>query len=358
MRPRALSYGIIYLLPLAVVVGYLYGGGWNFLAVLFAFGVIPLLDLLIGVDTRNPTPEEEAADTDARDYKLMTWFAAPVQVALLFWATWIVTHRDLTWVELAGFTLSVGITGGAQAINIAHELYHRHNQWEKFLGKTLLWTVGYMHWGLEHVSGHHSRVATFDDPATARYGESFYSFWPRTVLGSLRSSWRIETARLARRKKWPWGPRNRVLRDAVLTAALVALLAWFWGGWAVVFFVVQSVLALSLLEVVNYLEHYGLLRRKQPDGRYEKVQPIHSWNASELITNRFLFNLQRHSDHHAKPGRRYPILRHIDDAPQLPTGYAGMVLVALVPPLWFRLINPRVPEEMKDLARQESAAVA
>jgi len=350
-----LPFFLVYLLPLAVVVGYLLGGWFNFLTPVWAFVIIPLLDLWVGRNKINPTEEEERVFGDSLDYKLITWLTIPVQVALLFWAAHVVATEPLSLVALIGFTLSAGINGGALSINVAHELVHKHNAWEKTLGKILLWTVGYTHWWLEHVSGHHARVSTRLDPATARLGESFYRFWPRTVFGSFFSAWSIERRRLERAKKPVWGTSNRILRYIAATLLLAFALWLLWGWRAVAFYVAQSIVAFSLLEAVNYLEHYGLLRREITPGVYERVMPRHSWNASERVTNYFLFNLQRHSDHHAHPARRYQILRHAEEAPQLPSGYAAMVLLVIVPGLWFKIMDPKVPEDMKALALEARA---
>jgi alkane 1-monooxygenase len=353
---QTLPFYLIYLMPAATLVGYRLGGAWNFLTALIIFVSVPLIDLVVGADKRNPTPAEEAAIADAFRFKAPTWFCAPTQIGLMLWGAYILTHRVLTPVEAVGLTLSIGLNGGVMGINVGHELVHRLNGWEQFLGRSMLWTVSYLHWGLEHVAGHHRMVATPHDPATALYGWSFYRFWPRTVGGGFRSSWNIEKARLAHKQKRLWGPANRIIWYVALTVALVAAMIGAWGWLTLPYFIVQSLIAISLLEVVNYLEHYGLLRAKGADGAYERVLPKHAWNNANLLTNLFLFNLQRHSDHHHKPQRRYQILRHVEEAPQLPTGYGGMLLLALVPPLWFRVMDPKVPEEMKELYRKEIVA--
>jgi len=334
---------IIFLLPFSVWLGYRLGGGYNFLTPLFVFGLIPLLDIVLGVDRRNPGPEEEKSLGEDRAFRLITWVCAPVQVAMVVWAAYVVTRQSLTALETLGLVLSVGISSGALGINVSHELVHRiNNRFEPFLGRLMLLTVGYMHWALEHVKGHHRMVATPEDPATARAGESFYAFWPRTVAGGFRSAWDIEAGALEKKGKSAWSAGNPVLRYLALEAAFVLALAWAFGGWAILFFLAQSLVAVSLLEVVNYVEHYGMLRKKLPDGRYEKVTPLHSWNASHRVTNYFLFNLQRHSDHHAGPARRYQTLRHFEESPQLPNGYAGMVVLAMIPRLWRKIMDARL----------------
>lgn len=345
----SLPFCIIFLLPLSVVLGYSIGGVFNFSALVLVFVLIPLLDVLIGENRRNPTTEEETSLSERRAFRFVTWACAPVQVLLVVWGAYVVSHRSLGAVELTGFILSVGISSGALGINVSHELIHRvNNRFEPLLGRIMLATVCYLHWVIEHVRGHHRTVATPDDPATALRGESFYAFWPRTVVGGFRSACRIEADRLARQGMRPGGPRNAVHLYVALELVLMAALGWVFGWGAVFFFLAQSFVAVSLLEAVNYLEHYGMERKRLEDGRYEKVAPHHSWNASHRVTNYFLFNLQRHSDHHYRPNRRYQILRDFRKSPQLPNGYAGMVLLALVPTLWRRFMDGRLEAFRKE----------
>lgn len=245
--------------------------------------------------------------------------------------------------ETIGFIFSIGVSSGVMGINVSHELQHRVNhKVEPFLARVMLWTVLYMHWAIEHVAGHHKNVATYEDPATARYGETFYAFWFRTVFCGMASAWKIEASRLKRKGIKVFSLKNRVIAYSISELLLVSVLFLVFGLVAVEYFIIQSIIAFTLLEIVNYVEHYGLLRIKGSDGLYEPVNFLHSWNSSNWLTNRFLFNLQRHSDHHYKPDRRYQILRHFDDSPQLPTGYAGMILLAAIPPLWRRVMDHRV----------------
>jgi alkane 1-monooxygenase len=344
-------YLIIYLLPVSVWAGTMLGGLYNYMTLVLVFGLLPALDAVLGIDTRNPTQEQEEALLAEPSYRYVTWFCAPLQVAMVVWGAYVVTRRPMSVVELVGFVLSLGVSSGALGINVSHELVHRiNNRLEPFLGRAMLATVGYMHWASEHVKGHHRNVATPLDPATARQGQSFYSFWLQTVKGAWKGAWEIETGFLKRKGKKVWSFSNPLLRYFAAETALVIALAWAFGFGAVIFFVAQAFIAISLLEVVNYLEHYGMERRRLEDGGYEKVNPQHSWNSSHFMTNYFLFNLQRHSDHHASPQRRYQLLRHFDQSPQLPNGYAGMVLLALVPPLWRGVMDPRVESHRKRLA--------
>ncbi|PFH26832.1 alkane 1-monooxygenase [Burkholderia sp. JKS000303] len=308
---------------------------------LFAFGVIPVLDTLIGDDRDNP-PESVVPQLEReRYYRFIVYLATLVEYVAFFACVWIVGTHALMWYDYVGFALSLGAATGI-SINTAHELGHKTNRFERWLAKITLAPVAYGHFFVEHNRGHHVRVATAEDPASARYGESFWAFLPRTVTGSIRSAWRLEKARLARLGHSPWSWRNEVLHAWAMTVVVWAIAIAMAGRIVIPFLVIQAVYGASLLEVVNYVEHYGLGRRKLPNGRYERCTPQHSWNSNHVVTNLFLYQLQRHADHHANPTRSYQALRHFDDSPQLPAGYATMILFAYVPPLWYRVMNPRV----------------
>lgn len=308
---------------------------------LFAFGVIPILDTLIGDDRDNP-PEDVVPHLEReRYYRLIVYLATLVEYVAFFACVWIVGTHALAWYDYVGFALSLGAATGI-SINTAHELGHKTNRFERWLAKITLAPVAYGHFYVEHNRGHHVRVATAEDPASARYGESFWAFLPRTVTGSIRSAWRLEKARLERLGHSPWTWRNEVLHAWAMTVVVWGIAIAMAGKVVIPFLVIQAVYGASLLEVVNYVEHYGLGRRKLPNGRYERCSPQHSWNSNHVVTNLFLYQLQRHADHHANPTRSYQALRHFDDAPQLPAGYATMILLAYVPPLWYRVMNPRV----------------
>ena len=250
-------------------------------------------------------------------------------------------HGGLPVVDRLGIATTLGMLNGV-AINTAHELGHKKEHLERWFARVALAPTLYGHFFIEHNRGHHVRVATPDDPASSRLGESFWRFWPRTVVGSVQNGWRLENSRLRRMGKRTWTLRNDLLNAWAMTVALWAVLVALFGVGIVPYLLLQAVLAFSLLEAVNYLEHYGLLRQTLPSGRYERVTPRHSWNNNHLTTNLFLYHLQRHSDHHANPTRRYQALRHFDDSPQLPAGYAAMILLAYFPPLWRRVMDTRV----------------
>jgi len=254
------------------------------------------------------------------------------------------THYDLSVVDRVGIAISIGCIGGI-GINTAHELGHKKEANERWLSKIALAQSCYGHFYIEHNRGHHVRVATPEDPASARVGENFYQFWPRTVVGSLRSSWNLEKKRIARRKQHPWRLSNDVLNAWLMSAVLWGAMVAAFGLGITPYLLIQAVVGFSLLEVVNYMEHYGMLRQKVGVGerqRYERVDPSHSWNSNNIATNVLLYHLQRHSDHHANPTRRYQSLRDFEESPVLPTGYAGMIVLAIVPAVWRRVMDPRV----------------
>lgn len=318
--------------------------GWSILwwiAPLFVYAIIPALDLIVGIDTNNP-PEDRVPEIEReRYYRWAVYAAVPAEYLSVIWAAWIFATGDLAWYESLGLLLSVGAVTGI-SINTAHEIGHKTDAVERWMAKIALGPVAYGHFFVEHNRGHHVRVATPEDPASSRYGESFYRFLPRSMIGSLKSAWALEKKRLEKQNKSVWSPDNQNLQAWAITVVFFgALTAWL--GWPVLgFLLLQAFYGASLLEVVNYLEHYGLCRQKQADGRYERCRPEHSWNSNNVATNIFLYHLQRHSDHHANPTRSYQALRHFDEAPQLPTGYAGMILLAYVPWLWFRVMDPKV----------------
>ena len=335
---------IVFTLPVGIWVQYAIHPLHLLFTPVAVFGFIPALDWYFGQDLRNPDPVEEERLSEVKLYRYIVWASAFLVLALVIWGAYIATRPGtgpLTYVLLA---LAIGINSGALGINMSHELIHRVNsRIEPALGRMILMTVFYMHWAIEHVAGHHRWVATPGDPATARLGQSFYSFWPQTVFGSFRSAWDIERGILKRRGKKVWGPSNRVLRYMAIQVGFVLALAVAFGPLAIPFYFMQAFVAVTLLESVNYMEHYGLERKQLEDGSYEKVRPEHSWTQSSRVTNLYLVNLQRHSDHHYDPRRRYQILRHYEDSPQLPAGYAAMVPITLVPPLWRKVMDKRVP---------------
>jgi alkane 1-monooxygenase len=307
----------------------------------FAFVLLPLLDSVVGADRANPPEDAVPLLEQDRYYRWCTYLYLPLQYVSLVIACWLWTSGDLSAVDKLGLAVTIGVVSGI-AINTAHELGHKKDELERWLSKVALAQSGYGHFYLEHNRGHHVRVATPEDPASSRLGESFWAFWPRTVLGSLRSAWELERAAAAREGRALWSVRNDVLNAWAMTVVLWAVLLVVFGPTIAPYLVVQAVFGFSLLEVVNYLEHYGLLRQKLESGRYERTAPRHSWNSNNTASNVLLYHLQRHSDHHANPMRRFQSLRHMDEAPQLPSGYGTMIVLAYCTPLWRKVMDPRV----------------
>ncbi len=325
----------LFVSPLLGLIAVSHSGWWVISGPVFTWVMIPILDQIVGLDTENREDGRWAPLL-----RLLPMAFVPVQLLLLAAALQRLVNLPLGW-EAAGLVWGTSL-GTAIAILVAHELMHRKSAVEQRLAEVLMASATYTHFCIEHVHGHHKRVATPDDPASARLGESLYAFLPRTLVGSWRSAWHIEHERLTRRGLGVWTPRNRMLQYIVAQAVLLGAIGLWLGPVGVGWFLLQSALAVLLLENINYVEHYGLSRKRTDAGAYERVRPEHSWNASHAVSNSMLLSLARHSDHHAYVSRPYSELRHWEGAPQLPGGYANMTLLALVPPLWFRVMNPRV----------------
>lgn len=314
---------------------------WLWLTPAVVYGLVPLLDQCLGEDANNP-PEALVATLEAdRWYRWLTWLAVPAVWLTVAAAAWVAVAGGLGAFGWLGLALSAGWTSAA-GINAAHELGHKKGRVEPWLARFALAPAGYGHFVVEHVRGHHRDVATPEDPASARFGESYYRFILREVPGAFRRAWRLERERLAARGRAVFHPGNENLQAWALSVLFWGVLVAWLGPAVLAFLVLQAALAYSLLSAANYVEHYGLLRARGADGRYERPDPCHSWNSNRVVSNLLLYQLQRHSDHHAWPARRYQALRHFDASPQLPTGYFGMFLLALLPPLWRRVMDPRV----------------
>lgn len=312
-----------------------------FFGPLFVFGVIPLIDLLAGIDPNNPPDEVIERLENDRYYRWVTYAFIPLQYVVFIWTCWMLGQPQYDWVDKLGMALSVGMVAGI-AINTAHELGHKKESHERWFARICLAQTAYGHFYIEHNRGHHVRVATPEDPASSRLGETIWGFLPRTMAGSLRSAWSLEKKRFARLGKSPFTLRNDVLNAWAMTLVLWGAMIALFGVELLPFLLVQALVGIWLLESVNFLEHYGMKRQKTEKGRYERVNPSHSWNSNNIGTNVLLYHLQRHSDHHANPTRRYQALRDFPEAPVLPTGYAGMIVLTWVPAVWRRVMDPRV----------------
>jgi len=348
---RALPHLVGFVLPPIVVLSARLGGWWTLLPILVLYAGLPVADALAGRASHHPEPDAARALEDEPVFRLITWFWVPVQLALLVWVLdWSAVPGRIP-LEWFGAVLSMGSVAGAVGITFAHELIHRSSRFERTLGDVLLAAVSYPHFAIEHVHGHHRHVGTPADPATARLGEGYWMFLIRTVTGGLGHAWQVETSRLRRAGRPIWTPGNAMVRYALTTAAAYATVGILWGPRGIAAFVLQGLIAVMLLEGINYVEHYGLVRR-EVDGRYERVTAVHSWDSRHRASNWLLINLARHADHHCVASKRYPALATLDPAPQLPAGYGSMLLLALVPPLWRRVMDPRVAA----LARETGGA--
>jgi alkane 1-monooxygenase len=312
----------------------------------FLFVIIPGLDWLNGEDTSNP-PESAVAELEKDKYYRYAVYLSVIGLYVsFFWGVWALARAGLAWHEQLGLVISIGVSSGI-AVNTSHELGHKTSPFERMLAKIALAPNMYGNFFVEHNRGHHVRVATPEDPASSRFGETLYEFIPRSMIGAHISAWEIEKKRLARLNKSPWTLQNDNLQAWLMTVVLFgAMIAWL-GFTIVPFLLAQAFIGICIFETVNYLEHYGLKREKLADGRYERCQPHHSWNSNHRISNVALYHLQRHSDHHANPTRPYQALRHFEGVPELPNGYAAMIPLAAIPPLWFWVMNKRVVANFK-----------
>ena len=331
--------------------------GWQIalgLPLVISYGLMPLLDAIIGEDENNPPEAVVPQLEEDRYYRWLTWATVPLHFVALIGCAWWAGTQDLSWWAVLLLAYVAG-AGSGLGLNTGHELGHKHNPLEQWLARLALAVPAYGHFTVEHGRGHHRFVSTPEDHASARMGESIYRFALRELPGGIRRAWQLESERLRQLGRSPWNlVHNTMLQSYAVTALLqLGLVAAF--GWVMIpFLAVHNVVAWWQLTSANYVEHYGLLRERGPDGRYESPKPNHSWNTNHLVTNLATFHLQRHSDHHAYPSRRYQSLRHFEDLPQLPSGYFGMFPLAYVPWLWFRVMDPRLlalPHVRGDLTR-------
>lgn len=337
------KYLFVLTIPVTVAIAFSITGVWTFLPLLYAFGAVPLLELVLPPSAANADGDLFAQRQRDRFFDFALLICVPIQLFFLGWFLISVNEVGLSWVTRMGRVTAFGLMCGVLAINVAHELGHRPDKLHQQLAKVLLTTSLYTHFFIEHNRGHHRNVSTPEDPASARFGEHLYAFWLRSLWGSYAGAWQLERTRLERKKLAVWTINNEMVQYTLVQILLLGFVLVFFGGFVLMQFLVAAVLGMLLLETVNYIEHYGLARKKLNAQRYENATPIHSWNSNHLVGRALLFELSRHSDHHAHPNREYQILRHHEVSPQMPTGYPGMMLLAAVPPLWFAVMHPRIP---------------
>ncbi|GMQ29159.1 alkane 1-monooxygenase [Algoriphagus confluentis] len=353
MNLRAAKYLLVYIIPLVVAFSLWSANAWSYSALIFVFGLIPLVELFTRSSSKNLEALEEELVKKDRAYDWILYFLVPVQYAMLAYFLFQISQEGLSISTKIGMALAYGMSCGVLGINAAHELGHRSTWYEQLMSKMLLLTTLYMHFFIEHNRGHHRNVATDEDPASSRLGENVYTFFFRTITGSYRSAWRLEKERLNKKSLPFWSLENEMLRFQLIQLVLLGAI-WFAFGWeTLLFFGLGALVGILLLETVNYIEHYGL-RREKKNGHYERTLPIHSWNSNHPIGRMILLELSRHSDHHYIASRKYQVLRHHEESPQMPTGYPGMMLLALIPPLWFRVMNGEIQRFNSSLALEKS----
>lgn len=339
---RDLKYLIAYILPASAALGLAWQGIWSWLTLAMVFGILPVVEIFTPQSKENVPESEEAGRAGRVFFDWLLYLNAPILFGITGWYLWTMEMQALSIAETLGLTFAAGIVAGTCGINVAHELGHRATRAEQILAQIMLLPALYQHFFVEHNRGHHKNVATDEDPASAKLGESVFRFWLRSVTDGWRNAWALERERLAKSKLPTTIWDNAMLQYTVYQLVWLAAILYFLGWHAFLGAIGMAIIGFLLLETVNYIEHYGLRRNILPNGRPEPVSPRHSWNSNHELGRIFLYELTRHSDHHYKSTRKYQILRHLDESPQLPFGYPTSILVALLPPVWFRLMNKRV----------------
>ena len=319
------------------------GHGWlTWVPVVQAWIIIPVVELFIRPDENNlSAAEDELAKKDKR-YDFMLYIIVVFQFLILYLFLKSLQTPGLLWWEITGRVLSMGLLCGSFGINVAHELGHRVKKFEQVFAKALLLTSLYMHFFIEHNKGHHKHVATPRDPSSARFNEPVYIFYFRTIIFSYLSAWKIANQEMKKNGLPVWHWKNEMLQAQIIQLAFVSAISFFFGWFITLFFLAAATIGFLLLETVNYIEHYGLQRKQKADGNYERAMPQHSWNSNHILGRIMLFELSRHSDHHYLASKKYQLLQHHDEAPQLPTGYPGSMILAMLPPVWFYVMNPKI----------------
>lgn len=321
------------------------GRGWVCWApMLYAWVLMPVAELFIKPDEKNLSEAEEELVKKDRIYDYLLYVIVVLQFAALFIFLSSMQTGKLQWWETAGRVCSMGLLCGTFGINVAHELGHRVNNYEQFFAKALLLTSLYMHFFIEHNKGHHKNVATPQDPSSARYNEPVFTFYFRTVIFSCLSAWEIASNEIKKKSLPVLHWKNEMLQVQIIQLLFIIAIIFLFNWAIALYFLAAATIGFLLLETVNYIEHYGLQRKQRADGSYERAMPHHSWNSNHILGRLMLFELSRHSDHHYQASRKYQVLRHHDNAPQLPTGYPGSMILALVPPLWFYVMNKKIKQ--------------
>lgn len=344
---KDLKYLLGYLLPLTAIIGLYYQGILSFLTPAVAFVLIPILEVLLPQDASNLNEEELQQKANHWLFDSFLYLNIPLVYGIIGYYLWWISTQEATSLEIIGLTFSVGVALGSNGINVAHELGHRQNAWERFLGKLLLLPSLYMHFYIDHNFGHHQTVATPEDPSSARYNQPVYAFWVQAVFGEYFNAWKLQKEILNRADAGFFSLKNDMFWYAIFQLAYLFTVFFLLGITALWMALLIALISILLLQTINYIEHYGLRRKKGPSGRYERAREIHSWNSNHILGRVMLYELTRHSDHHHRAHKKYQLLEYHDASPQMPYGYPTSMVLSLFPPLWFALMNPRIPSEMK-----------
>ena len=337
-----LKYLSVFTLPITVYISFNSTGVFTFLPIIFVFGVIPLVELFFDPGKSNLDEIEKQKASNDHFYDIVIYLAMPVQLIFLLMFFKSIQQPEITSIVFAGRISALGMMCGVFGINIGHELGHRTKKWEQLIGEVLLLSSLETHFLLYHNRGHHYNVATPGDPATARRGESVYAFWIRSQFGSYIQAWQLESDRWRRKTGRSLSYKNRMIRYTMTQITLLIAIYLVFNLSIMLAFLAAAIIGILLLETVNYIEHYGLLRKQNQEGRYERVMHKHSWNSDHHIGRVMLFELSRHSDHHYKASKKYQLLDSLTDSPQMPTGYPGMMMLSLLTPLWFKLMHEKL----------------
>ncbi|PRX56908.1 alkane 1-monooxygenase [Flagellimonas meridianipacifica] len=344
---KDLKYLAAFTIPISALISLYLKGYWSFFTPVYAFAIIPLLEIVLPVDSSNLSPEEREEKKKSPLFDWLLYLNVPVVYFFLTYTLFDITTTTYQTYEIIGLVFSIGIVFGVNGINVGHELGHRQNTPERYLAKLLLLPSFYMHFYIEHNFGHHAKAATSEDPATASYNQSVYSFWFTSTFGQYVNAWKIQKSLLEKENRSLVSLQNDMLWYTLIQILFLISVYLLFGMLGLVFALASGIVGFLLLETVNYIEHYGLMRKKMPSGRYERVKECHSWNSNHVIGRIVLYELTRHSDHHYKSSKKYQILDYHDISPQMPFGYPTSMVLSLIPPLWFYIMNPRVPKDMK-----------
>ncbi len=354
MKISELKYLLAYIIPLSGFISVYYQGFWSYTTLIVAFLMLPIIEQLVPISKDNFDKEVAIKKSSQWIFDVLLFLNMPIILALATYLFYTVQNSYISIVEMVGLYLSVGIVLGACGINVAHELGHKSPKLHKIAAQALLMPCLYMHFYIEHNRGHHLHVATPKDPATSRKGENLYSFWIRSTSMCYVDAWLLEAKRLKNNSSIEKIINNQMVHFTLVQTTYLVIVLLIFGLKALGAAIAIAVVSFLLLETINYIEHYGLMRKIKPNGRYERVMPWHSWNSNHELGRIMLYELTRHSDHHYLANKKYQVLDHHDNSPQLPLGYPASMLMALFPPIWFAVMNKKLDHYTKLLANEKA----